>query len=183
MNLFSKFDPRSVSFETDLPPAKAAKVDTQIPLEDPTLASLATLAGPQEDFEERAAIVEFDGEISREWAEGLARLCTMPKPPNVSEAHWRQAVDAAGRFADNWAAKASALGWTALDIFSVDRTAPEGALHTAGLIWLLQDKEIVAVTDDAVIVETVNGARQSFRPRQDTSDTSRRVLLWEMGEG
>ena len=48
-------------------------------------------------FDERAAIIEFDGEIPREWAEGLARLCTMPQPSNVTSWRWRQAVDAAGR--------------------------------------------------------------------------------------
>lgn len=183
MNLFPKFDPRSVSFEAAPPPAKAAKlakVNTQTPLEGPTLASLATLAGPQGDFEERAAIVEFDGEIPREWAEGLAKLDTMLRPQNISETRWRQAVGAAGHFCDRWAAKASALGWTTVDIFGVDRIKPEGALHMAGLIWLLQGKEVVAISDDAVVVETVNGARQSFRPRLGTSDAARRVLLWEL---
>ena len=114
-------------------------------------------------------------------AEGLAKLDTMARPANVSEKCWRQAVDAAARFCDQgWAAKASALGWSTLDIFGVDRIKPEGAIHMAGLIWLLKDKEIVAITNDAVIVETVGGARQSFRPRLDTSDAARRVLLWEL---
>ena len=134
----------------------------------------------QSEFEQRAAIIEFDGGIPQEWAEGLARLCTMPQPSNVPDRRWRQAVDAAGRFADKWAAKSSALGWTALDIFGVDRLAPEAALYTAGLIWLLQDKQVVAISDDAVIVETISGVRQSFRPRLDTSDACRRVLLWEL---
>ena len=105
----------------------------------------------------------------------------MQQPSNVPDRRWQQAVDAAGRFADSWAAKASALGWTTLDIFGVDRLAPEGALHTTGLIWLLQDKVIVAISEDAVIVETVNGVRQTYRPRVDTNDACRRVLLWELG--
>jgi len=48
------------------------------------------------------------------WAEGLARLCTMSRPSNVSEVRWRQTVDAAGHFVDHWAGKASALGWSEL---------------------------------------------------------------------
>ena len=144
--------------------------------------SAPDLLDVQSEFDERAAIIEFDGEIPHEWAEGYARLCTMSRPSNVSEARWRQAVDAAGRFVDSWAAKASALGWSALDIFGVDCLKPVDALYTAGLIWLLQDKQIVAISADAVIVETANGARQSYRPRLDTNDASRRVLLWELGE-
>ena len=101
--------------------------------------TMAAVDDCQKDFEERAAIVEFDGEIPREWSEGIARLCSMQKPTNVSATRWRQAVDAAGCFADKWAAKASALGCTTLDIFGVDQRSPEGALHTAGLVWLLQD--------------------------------------------
>jgi hypothetical protein len=47
---------------------------------------------------------------------------------------------------------------------------------------LLQDKRIVAISADAVIVETPNGARQSFRPSIDGNDASRRVLLWELAD-
>jgi len=146
----------------------------------PAKVSAPDAADVQFEFEERAAIVEFDGEIPTEWAEGLARLCAMPKPSNVSARRWRLAVDAAGRFCDQWAAKAAALGWSTLDIFGVDRLKPVDALYTAGLIWILQGKVIVAISDDAVIVETVSGIRQSYRPRQDTDDSSRRVLLWEL---
>ena len=65
-------------------------------------------------------------------------------------------------------------------VLAAERPTLRGALHTAGLIWILQDKTIVAISDDAVIVETANGIRQSYRPRLDTSDASRRVLLWEL---
>lgn len=189
MAAFPKFDPRSALEKSGSTPAKVAKIATvvtQIPQNAQTLAGIATLAAPDlnsTEFEERAAIIEYDGEIPREWAEGLARLCVMPCPEGINGTRWRQVVNNAGRFTDHWATKASALGWTALDIFGVDRHKPEVAVHTAGLIWLLRDKRIVAIAADAVIVETPNGAHQSFRPSVDDSDASRRVLLWELGEG
>ena len=136
----------------------------------------------QDSFEERAAIIEYDGEVPQEWAAGLAHLCVMPCPEGVDVIRWRQVVDNAGRFADEWAVKASTLGWDTADIFGVDRHKPEAAIHTAGLIWLLGDKRIVAISADAVIVETPNGARQSFRPSVGDNDSSRRVLLWEMAD-
>lgn len=135
----------------------------------------------QVTFEERAAIIEFDGQVPQEWAEGLARLCTMPCPGNIPGKRWRQTVDAAGVFADRWAVQASALGWTVFDIFGVDANAPEAAVHNAGLIWLLRDHRIVAISEDAVIVETNSGARQSFRPKP-VSAAGRRVLLWELNK-
>jgi hypothetical protein len=185
MNLFPKFDPRSISLEsapTPAKPAKAAKVVTQIPQSTQTLATLAGADVESTEFEERAAIIEFDGEIPQEWAEGLATLCVMSCPEGVSENCWRQVVDNAGRFADLWAAKASALGWTAIDIFGVDRRKPEAAIHTAGLIWLLGDKRIIAISADAVAVETSGGARQSFCPSRNNADNGRRVLLWDLGD-
>jgi hypothetical protein len=133
-----------------------------------------------EDFEERAAIIQYDGEIPVEWAEGLARLCVMSCPEGVDETRWRQAVDNAGLFADQWAAKANSLGWDTHDIYGEDRNKPEAAIHMAGLIWLLQDKTIVAITADEVIVETGSGARQTFKPRLNRGDMTRWALLWDL---
>jgi hypothetical protein len=188
MGAFPKFDTRSALAESESAPATVAivaTVNTQIPQNPETVAGIATVAAldlKSSDFEERAAIIEYDGEIPREWAEGLARLCVMPCPEGVSEIRWRQVVDDAGRFADNWAAKASALGWTAIDIFGVDRRKPEAAIHTAGLIWLLGENRIIAISADAVAVETSGGARQSFCPSRNNADNGRRVLLWDLGD-
>jgi len=137
----------------------------------------------QIEYEERAAIIEYDGKIPRDWAEGYARLCTMQRPENVSEARWQQVLLHAGRFIDRWAASTSALGWSTLDIFGVDRMRPEGDEHMAGLIWQLHDKDIVAISEDAIVVEIHGGARRSFRPHLDTANIARRVPLWEMGDG
>jgi hypothetical protein len=84
-----------------------------------------------EDIEERAAIIQYDGEIPKEWAEGLARLRVMPCPEGVNETRWRQAVDNAGLFADQWAANANSLGWDTHDIYGVDRNKPEATIHMA----------------------------------------------------
>ena len=63
-----------------------------------------------EDFEERAAICEHDGGLSREWAEGLARICTMARPDDILPPRWRSIVDAAGQFVDQWARRAHEVG-------------------------------------------------------------------------
>ena len=132
------------------------------------------------DFEERAAIIEFDGNVPREWAEGLARLCVMACPETVSEKRWQQAIDAAGIFCDQgWAAKASVLGWSVHDIFGVDRLKPNATVHTAGLIWLMRGRKIAEMLLDTIILETENGSRQTYRPQRDTSNATRRILLWE----
>jgi hypothetical protein len=179
MSLFPKFDPRLISRETNPPaakPAKPANLVVRTPHDRLNTARLETLS---EEYEECAAIIQYDADIPQEWAEGFARLCTMPKPRNISETRWAQTLDAASCFIDKWAVTASTLGWTTHDIFGVDLYRPEVAIHSAGLIWLLQNKEIVVITADAVTVETISGARQTFRPRLDEGDMKRWVLLWE----
>jgi hypothetical protein len=53
----------------------------------------AQASAEQSAFEERAAIVEFDAGVPREWAEGFARICTGPRPAAIPPARWRELVD------------------------------------------------------------------------------------------
>jgi hypothetical protein len=167
--------------EGETPPLKAPAAAVVIQEPQPNNAISTQIFGT-DGFEERVAIIQHDADIPQDWAEGLARLCEMPCPEDVSEIHWRQVTDNAGRFADKWAAKATASGWDTFDIFGVDQLKPQAAIHTAGLVWLLGDKRVVDVSADAITVETSGGAQQSFCPIRHVSDNGRRVLLWDMGD-
>ena len=73
---------------------------------------VALLKAEQAAFDERAAIIEFDGGAPRAWAEALARLDPVCPPGDISPARWLQFIDDCGRFLDDgWAARAAALGW------------------------------------------------------------------------
>ncbi|MBF0424008.1 MAG: hypothetical protein HQL73_13565, partial [Magnetococcales bacterium] len=65
----------------------------------------------EDAYQERAAIVEHEAGVPQAWAEGLAQLCAMDRPKDISPKRWEAIVDAAGVFVDHWAAKASSLGW------------------------------------------------------------------------
>lgn len=52
------------------------------------------------EFEERAAIVEFDGCMPREWAEQFARYLTSTKPARVSDMDWSWFLTTCGRLID-----------------------------------------------------------------------------------
>src|SRR5688572_14063966 len=56
---------------------------------------------PDPDIE-RAAIVEFDAEVPRHWAEGYARLLGQSAPAEVTPARWQTYIDDCGRFLDRW---------------------------------------------------------------------------------
>ena len=51
-------------------------------------------------FEERAAIVEYDGGAPREWAEGFARLNPNQPPADVPPHRWLRFIDDCGHFLD-----------------------------------------------------------------------------------
>ena len=75
--------------------------------------------------EERAAIVEHDGNIPRDWAEGFARLDPDRPPGDVPLKRWRRFVDDVGQFLDSpFCAVAAALGWGPHDLFGCDRARP-----------------------------------------------------------
>ena len=61
--------------------------------------------------QEHAAIVQFDGNIPREWAEGFARLDPDNPPGDVPPQRWLRFVDDIGLFLDSpFCASAAALG-------------------------------------------------------------------------
>jgi hypothetical protein len=130
--------------------------------------------------EERAAIVEYDGDIPRAWAEGFARLDPDHPPGDVPPRRWLRFVDDMGLFLDRWAAHAALLGWGPYDLFGADRDRPYARIDRAGLLWLLNGDRLRALTENTATIERRRtGARQTYRRKP--SDPSR-VLAWELVE-
>ena len=112
-----------------------------------------------------------------EWAEGIARLQTMPPPANVPPRRWEQFMDDTARFANRWATTAAALGWVAADLWGCHADKPYERIDFAGLLWLLNRAEIVAMTAWTATIRTRTGAIQTFRRRPAPPGT---VLAWEL---
>jgi hypothetical protein len=132
-----------------------------------------------DDHEERAAIVEEGTGCPRAWAEALARLDATQPPGDVPVARWRAFIDDAGRFIDGgWCARAIALGWTPLQLFGCDRHRPFARIDTAGLVWLLHNRDLVALTSESAVIEVSSGVRQTLRRRY--AEPNRAVLAWDL---
>lgn len=131
----------------------------------------------QAHFDERAGIAEYDGGLPREWAEGLAKLCTMPPPAGYTPRRWSRLVNDAGRFADRWAAQAAGLGWSVLDVFGVNPRAPDARYDGMGLVPMLNGAEAVAILPGAARVGMGSGGELIYlrRPRVEA------VAVWELG--
>jgi hypothetical protein len=140
-----------------------------------TSATLATQG--RDDLEERAALVEYGVDVPRRWAEGFAALSIMAAPTGFSPERWQRIVDAAGVFLDRWAAKASECGWSDLDVFGCDATAPDRRFDCMGLTMLLDHMEVVGIDKDGADLLGTGGARLRYRRRPLPAHT---VSLWEL---
>jgi hypothetical protein len=147
--------------------------------EETTPKTAIPLADNTDKFEERAAIVEFDAGVPREWAEGYARLCTIPRHPDFTEKSWRRLIDDSGRFLDRWAVKVAAMGWTTQEVFGVHPDKPDARLDLRGLVPSVCGTEVVAVSADSATVQTPSGARQRIFRRSDLQSPGR-VRIWEL---
>jgi hypothetical protein len=129
--------------------------------------------------EERAAIVEFEAGIPREWAEGFAQLDPEDPPAAVPLARWQAIVDGIGAFLDRWGVAAAKLGWTAEDLFGADPHCLESTWFNCGALWAGSEGRVVEVHADRLVFQTPDRTRQTylrhppFRPR---------VLPWEISE-
>lgn len=139
---------------------------------------LAALAEAEtDDFKECAAIIEHDGGFPRAWAEGFARVDPSRPPAGVPLRRWRRFVDDVGLFLDRWATKAAALGWGPEDLFGAYPRKPFERIEHMGLLWLLNGARVIALTGDTALIETAEGARQSYRRKPHVAG---RVMAWEL---
>lgn len=128
--------------------------------------------------EERAAIVEEDGHIPRAWAEGFARLDPDQPPGDVPLHRWQRFIDDIGLFLDSpFRALAAALGWGPYDLFGCNRDRPFARIDQAGLLWLLNGRRLVALSEDAAVIEARDGVRTRYRR---TPRARGQVLAWEL---
>lgn len=148
------------------------------PAAEATSAAAGRVAGTRGEAEvERAAIVQFEGGIPREWAEGFARLNPDRPPDDVPLRRWRQFIDDVGHFLDSpFCEAAAALGWRPHDLFACDRDRTFSRGDQAGLLWLLNGDKLVMLAENAATIETPDGERHTFWRRPAAAGG---VLAWE----
>jgi hypothetical protein len=132
-----------------------------------------------DDFEERAALIEEGSGAPREWAEAFAGIDAGHPPEGIPEPRWRQFIDDGGRFLDQgWAYKAKALGWSPLELFGCDRSRPLARIDNTGLIWLMRGRRLLALTAETATIENRNAPPHKYR--RCLNEPGRAVLAWEL---
>ncbi len=86
------------------------------------------------ELEERKAMVM--DSVPEPYLDAWARI-QCQKPVRVSDDDWRQAVDDAGRFLDQWGSLAVEFQWAPADLFDVPRDGRPG-----GLVWFLEGETV-----------------------------------------
>lgn len=108
--------------------------DVILDVADPVAASLEP---DLVELEERKGMAA--DSVPEPYLDAWARL-QCQKPMRVSDADWRQAIDDAGRFLDQWGSLAVELQWTPADLFDVPRDGGPG-----GLVWWLAGEAVRAL--------------------------------------
>jgi hypothetical protein len=89
----------------------------------------------------------------------------------VDVANWEQTLADSEAFLLQWGKTARALGWTARDLFGLHKP-PENPPQNyrrlsrydeTGLIWLLNGREVTALTADAAAIRSPSGSITVYR--------------------
>jgi hypothetical protein len=119
----------------------------------------------------------FDGTRSSPFPDSLGRYGRVVAafeagcPGLVPAERWRQAVEDGRCFLARWGDQAHALGWTAKDLFGL-LTVPEHAKPSfnrlsrydeTGLIWLLDGRRVVALSEDRAAIQSPSGNVMIYR--------------------
>ncbi len=116
-----------------------------------------------DDFEERAAILEYKAGLPRDWAEAFARHLVAGPPGDFLATRWHAAIDGALRFTDEWGKEAYRLGWHVDDVFGLHRACPAARYDGRGLAWLLGDgSRVIEINARAAVIRNLKGTRLSY---------------------
>jgi hypothetical protein len=115
------------------------------------------------DWEERAALLEYDAGMPRPWVEPVARLLCSGPPGDYDPVRWQKVTDATLRFLDQWAAVAYALSWQLEEIIGMDPVASAARHDRKGLALLLErGSRVVAIDADGADIMTAQGSQQRY---------------------
>jgi hypothetical protein len=92
-------------------------------------------------------------------------------PDHVPVDRWQAAVEDGRAFLTRWGDQAEALGWTARDLFGLHAPPAQprpsysrlSRYDETGLVWLLQGRPVVALTEAAAAIQGLTGNVTIYR--------------------
>jgi hypothetical protein len=137
------------------------------------LSSPSKLTKPAQVSEQEGFVGFVSAQSSRfGGAFGRALVALESRCPDLVPAErWRKAVEDGHAFLARWGTQAEALGWSPRDLFGLHKppAKPRPSYsrlsrydHT-GLLWLLQGRSVLALTDATAAIENATGAVTIYR--------------------
>jgi hypothetical protein len=122
--------------------------------------------------------------IPSSWIDGVARLDHHRPHTDIPPHRWRQFLSDCNNFLtgdENWAGRATELGWNAATLFGCRRARPLDHPSGAGLLWAINGGRLVELHRDWAVIELAgNGSRYIFERRR--VDAGKVTLPW-IGRG
>jgi len=84
----------------------------------------------------------------------------------MPDRRWQQFEADAEVFIRDFGATAAALGWDATDLFGHDSVAPWQRVDRLGLVWLLDGRAVIALSDRAASILAAGGGALTFSRRR-----------------
>lgn len=112
---------------------------------------------------------------------GLLSRVSMSPPRTYPEHAWSSLIDDADHFLKLWADQAERLDWQSWEVWGVYRQAPWHRIGAMGLVPSLHGQRIVALLEEAAVVETRTSNRlRYYRRPKDPLKPIERALIWEL---
>ncbi len=97
------------------------------------------------------------------WHAVLAELEQQNCPDWLAPDRWAVMLSDAESFLGRWGDTAHQLGWTALDLFGIHPVAPAARFDVMGLLPLLHEGAVIALTEDAATIRRSSNALLTYR--------------------
>ncbi len=103
-------------------------------------------------------------QVPLEWAKGIVRLREMPLPRGAGESRWRQIVDDAQRFFDEWQLEAVVQGWSVTSLFGLDLNE---ANPFAGLLIDIRGDRVSSIGERFAVIRRPQQVFYHYRSERD----------------
>ena len=120
----------------------------------------------QIEFAERAAILQYDGNLPQEWAEAIAAMELRQKPTTISSDGWQEIKQTFNNCLLPQIEQLIAHKWTIEQVFGCHKQIPENHYQSKGLLMQLVNKSIQQISQTGIIAINKNAQITKILPQE-----------------
>jgi hypothetical protein len=117
-------------------------------------------------FAERAAILQYDGNLPQDWAEAIAAIELRQKPNTISSDGWQEIKQTFNNCLLPQIEQLIAHKWTIEQVFGCHKQIPENHYQSKGLLMQLVNKSIQQISQTGIIAINKNAQITKILPQE-----------------